>query len=168
MFENAHYSWFRYEIIWPSQTRNFLMPGSHYRPVNRQLGPLPWALRIQGLDLIFCVCLIIEPRYDYLSINDEGLLTPNSTVNSITADYTRQMILSQNRRNNTDLIASECLPSSPPPRSPRPALAEKQGELWREFQPITRAWTVQKRNLRIFSKFNQNTDWFQANFRTVL
>ena len=62
-------------------------------------------------------------RYDYLSINDDGLLTPNSTVNSITADYTRQMILSKNRRNNTDLIASECLNGS----SPRPALAEKQG-----------------------------------------
>ena len=65
----------------------------------------------------------IITRYDYLSINDDGLLTPNSTVNSITADYTRQMILSKNRRNNTDLIASECLNGS----SPRPALAEKQG-----------------------------------------
>ena len=39
-------------------------------------------------------------RYDYLSLNDDGLLTPNSTVNSITADYTRELILSQNRRSN--------------------------------------------------------------------
>ena len=49
-------------------------------------------------------------RYDYLTINDDGLLTPNSTVNSITADYTREMILSQNRRrlnsNSNDSISS--------------------------------------------------------------
>jgi len=74
----------------------------------------------------------LTDRYDYLSINDDGLLTPNSTVNSITADYTRQMLLSQNRKHNTDQIASELISAttitttSTPPRQ---ALAEKQEQL---------------------------------------
>ena len=38
-----------------------------------------------------------------------------------------------------------------------------------EQRIMTRTWNVQKRNLRLFSKFNQNTvRWFQVSFRRFL
>ena len=66
---------------------------------NKQYVKSIFRLKI-NFDLYFRIDVEIFFRYDYLSLNDDGLLTPNSTVNSITADYTRELILSQNRRSN--------------------------------------------------------------------
>jgi len=83
-----------------------IQPGKARHPNPSKIKPSSSEIRMElfrlkiSFDLYFRIIFPILFRYDYLSLNDDGLLTPNSTVNSITADYTRELILSQNRRSN--------------------------------------------------------------------
>jgi WD40 repeat protein len=76
------------------------------------------------------VTLGFEPKFDFLSIEDDGLMTPNSTVNSITADYTREMILSQNRR--SQVMSNSNGQSKDSISSPNPSNSNKSSSIERE------------------------------------